>query len=346
MFRTLLSTFFVLTSACASAQTASVLTDRIARVDASTRLDDTGLKPWSLAFRFRLLDGDGHTTDEGTVDEVWGGGKRVRRVVKSKGYSAVYMRNEAGSFQSGATGGLPYLLELLIRQMVHPMPKPEEIAGLTPHMLKPEKGAVQADCIMLQPAKDVEAFQHIGVFPTYCLEPGKDLLLASYDYSTLTISRDGMGTFQHRVIPTEISVLLNRVKVAEAHLVSLKTGVEDKDFQPEAGMQEIHESTVVWKDGMPYPERIYAPNVHAPGGILTAHSLTAPVEIMVRVGPDGIVHGLRLLHTPDFRITDTGLEAVSRWRYKSYLVSGQAVTVEFPVYFRVTDVLGIHINAR
>lgn len=347
MFRTLLSIFLVLLGTIVHAQGSSVLSARLASLDAATALDDGSLKPWSMVVHFRLLDKDGRATDEGTIEELWAGPTRMRRSVKSTGYTSVYVRNDHGEFRTAGTSELPYALQVVERQMVHPMPRPEEVSGLRPQMVKLALETGPMDCIMLQPAKDVEPFQHIGVFPTYCTKQGQDLLVASYDYSTLAVSRVALGVFQKRIIATELNVTLNRVKVAEAHLVSLKTVVPtEADFTPEAGNPEIHESEVVWKNGMPYPERTYAPTVYAPPGILTAHSYTTPVVINIRIGTDGVVRSLRLVSTPDFRMTDVALEGVSRWRFKPYLVKGEAVSIDFPAYFLASEVPGIHIVVR
>jgi TonB family protein len=308
---------------------------RLQRADAATRLDDPELKPWYLKVNFSLFDDSGKLAEQGTLEEWWAGPSLYKRTITSPSYTSTTIVNKTGHFRTAGTPQTPFLLEQLERQIVHPMPGDSEVSGSSPQLQKPAEGSPPIDCVMLnQPLRGVP-FPQIGLFPTYCMVPGKDMVQVSYDYGSFMALRSAMGMFQKRVIPIDLALSLNRVQAVASHLVMLKVApLTDADFVAGTGMEPVDPQRVhaEYRDLKATQIANIAPVV--PVGVKPS-AMSEPVVVRVRLGTDGRVHFIRLVQTPDPLLATSAMAAVLRWTFEPHLVDGKPAEVEMniPVMF-------------
>jgi len=325
----------------AQAEDKAALQSRLQRADALTRLDDPALRPWYLKASFQLFDDTGKPSEQGTFEEWWAGPGLLKRTITSPSYTATTIINKDGSFQSAGSQSTPYVLELLERQIVHPLPGESEIAASAPQLIKENAGSAPVDCIMLTRSMRNLPYPAIGVFPTYCFDRDKDILHVDYDFGSFMAVRNSMGVFQQRIMPIDLTISMNRISAVSAHMLMLKTmPLTDADFVPAAGMekletQRVHLAYSAIKDSQLVNTAPVYPDAFHPG------SNAEPVVVHVTLGTDGRVHALRLESTPDTLLCSPAMNAVLHWSFKPYLLNGQPAEVEtnLPVLFTVRGVM-------
>jgi len=329
LFPLLLLTAFLCTTT-AHAEDKATLQARLDRVNKLTALDDPSLKPWTMKIIFQIDDDGGKLKEQGSIEEWWAGPSEYKISVFSPSYTATTIVNKDGRFHTAGTAETPYLIEVLERQMVHPMPHSGEVSGLAPETVKLEgiTGTVP-ECIML--GKDLRnvADPQLGLLPTYCLVPGKDLLQVSYDYGNLMVERKSMGMFQQKVMPVDVRIAINGVDAADSHLLALKAApLTDADFAvPASGMEHVDTPRVRVPFHTLYTEIVASPPRDAPFDV-KPDALSAPVQVHILIGTDGIVHYARLESTPDPRMAPPALWMASHLIFTPHREDGKLVDVE------------------
>lgn len=346
MIQKLLVLLLSVTCCCAlTAESGSDLRNRLQLLDDATRLDDGTLKPWYLKVNFTLFDDAGKQKDQGTLEEWWVAPDERKIVVTSATYNATLLWTKGGRFQTKKTGPLPYALETMERQYVHPLPRAEEVVGLTPVLMKADERAPKADCIMYQ-GNVTFSYSTIGLFPTVCLDPRSGSLRSTFDFATLSVVRESMAMFQHRVTPIDIKVSFNQaqtiaghVDVLTGHLTALATMHVDSAafWSPSNDMVPAETRLVKFADtNSDRPAAIFPP-LRLPIGVDPAIA-ARPVTFVVRIGTDGYVRSVRLLSAPNVKLAIAALNATVNTKWELTVREGKPVEVEEEVslYFRRT----------
>lgn len=328
--KTLLAFHLAAWTGGAMAQSSANLTARLHTAALESSIDAQGLLPWHLKLDIQLFDTKGKPTEQGTVEEWWGSPalRHVKYTMPS--FSGSFIENKDGLFMGG--GGLgPVIVDELLEQIVHPMPHEEDIDQSKPDLRKKKFGKVELDCIMLdQPLKNVDN-PPLGLFPTFCLDPGKNSLRITTEPGSIEFLRNRVGTFQKRLVSTEVSGNVDGVQVASAHVSSLATStLSDADFTPDATMKAVSRKSasisggemagmILEKVQPVYPAQAKQDHV---SGTVVLHAL---------IGRDGGVHSLHIISTPDSDLAIAAIAAVRKWRYKPFLVNGLPTEVDTTV---------------
>jgi hypothetical protein len=319
----------------AHADEKATLQARIDRVDAQTRLDDPALKPWYMKVNFQLYDAAGKPGEQGTFEEWWAGPSLYKRTVTSPSYTATLIVNKEGTFRTTGSVETPYLLDMLEKQLVHPIPPVADLTGLTPELMKTSPGL--PECIMYSRGVRGMAYPPSGIFPTFCMVPGKDILVASYDNGIFLLERGTMGGFQGRIVPVDVKVTLNlqgsvsieHHNALTSHMVAMKmTPLTDADFAVSLKDMEPVSDT---REKVPYSklkaEQTGVINAVVPSTV-NINKLSDPGQIQVVFGTDGHVRWMRLFSAPDPQLAAAAMAAVMQWTIKPYLINEKRVQVE------------------
>lgn len=305
----------------------AALTDRLKNAEVDTSLDDSKLAPWHLKLEIQYYDLKGKPTEKGTIEEWWAAPRQRVIAYTLPEYTGKYVQNSTGEFWSKAPGSPSYLANILLTQVVHPMPSDDKINQATPDLRKQSFGKVSLDCIMLtHPIKNV-AYLPLGLYPTYCFDTGKDSLRATYSLGSMSIVRNMMGTFQGHSVPTAMRINEGANAAASAQIVELKglhvdptQFVPSNDMQPTGSMAMISGSVMagtIMKKGAPvYPES--ARQRHMSGAVV----------LRALIGRDGRIQSLEIASTPDADLGLSALAAVQLWTYQPYLHNGEPIEVD------------------
>ena len=310
------------------AQDTAALVERLRRATAVNSIDDSQLKPWHLKMSFQLYDAKGNPTEKGTVEEWWAEPSKEKTVYTSPSYTSTEIHTKDGFYRSKGTPSVPSSLELIRRQVVHPMPSEREIAESRPDLRKETMGKVAMDCIMLgQPIKNV-AYAPLGLFPTYCFDHDKDSLRVSYEFGSQLTVRNRVGTFQQRSVVVEQTTTENSITAVSGHVDTLESAVpNEKEFVANEGLEKVRPNPALVASGVMAGLKLSGANPSYPE-TSRRNNISGPVVLRAVIGTDGHIHSLKVISTPDADLAIASLAAVRQWIYKPYLLDGEPVAVD------------------
>jgi TonB family protein len=313
----------------AFAQNTAALVERLNRAAAVNSIDDVQMKPWHLKLSFQLYDAKGSPTEKGAIEEWWAEPSKAKTVYTSPSYTSTEIRTKDGFYRSKGASYVPSLMELVLRQVVHPMPSERDIADSKPDLRKEAPGKTPMDCIMLaQQIKNV-AYAPLGLFPTYCFDRDTDLLRLSYNFGSQLVVRNKVGTFRQRTVVIDQTTVQNTTTEVSAHLDVLQSFVATEgDFAPSADLEEVKANDAAMvPSGVMAGQKISGVNPSYPENARRNH-ISGSVILRARIGDDGRIHSLKVIATPDADLAIAALTAVRTWTYKPYLLNGEPVEVD------------------
>jgi TonB family protein len=313
-------------SSCAALCQATDPAARIAAAAARSSLSAVDARPWHLKLDVTLFDKDGKNPTDGTI-EVWQQGANSKEVFTFGDSTTTRLQVGDHTYRSSTGPDIPYRATQVVDHILRPGPSEYEIAHSKPEQRAQLFGKLTYDCIMLsEPIKGV-ASTPFGLFPTYCLEPGKEFIRVSAENGTEVFGMDGIGQFLDHNVVTTLSVRDNKVLVATAKEEMLRTYVpQPDDFTPTPDMKPVGAAArmaggvlagrILKKVPPIYPES--AKQHHAEGTVI----------LRALIGRDGYVHSLTPITAIDPDLTLAAIFAVRQWTYEPYLLNGEPTDVD------------------
>jgi TonB family protein len=330
-FKQVVANLVVLT-ALASAFTAkaddpAAVRTRLEKATAVSSLDDLTSKPWHAKLSITLFDAKGKNPVDATI-EFWKSGDDWLRVITAGLNTETTLRHDGKTYGGVSGSGAPGFAEEVFQEFLHPGPLPIDFEDTTPELRKQNFGKVSLDCIMLsRPIKRV-AFAPLGLFPTYCLDPGTDHLRLSYDFGSRAVTINAGGKFLDRQVATQFSMSEGAIVVATAKVVSLATFNPSPDtFQPASQLAPVVTPVARISSGVMQGMRLSSLQPVYPEDA-RARGVTGTVVLRAIIGRDGHIHTLRVMSAPDPSLAISALAAVRQWTYRPYLLNGESTEVD------------------
>jgi TonB family protein len=294
------------------------LKDRLTAAGKTTAIDEAGLNPWYLKIEVQLYDEKGKPSEQGTAEEWWAAPGRDKRVYNLPSYKATEVRKDGRVFRSQGTSYPPTMLEQLLQQVVHPMPQSTEILTSEPEIRKLNFGKVPLECLMLsQPIKGLKSLP-IGLFPTYCFDPGKDSLRITYEFGTQLTVRNDIGRFQQKLVPIDVVVRSGELMMASGHVTALKgQAITGADLPTDGLIVERDQTVTLTREAMA-TKLLSRPDPKYPEGAKQRH-ISGTVVLHAIIGADGHIHKLNVVSSPDPELAVSSLAAVRKWTYTPHL---------------------------
>ena len=326
---------FAITAAPAVAmEDGSDLVARINRATAQASLVAIKQRPWHLKLDVTAFDRKGEKPQHGTVD-YWQSGESSRTTYMFGSSSSSTLETLGKVYFRSSGTDIPDIASEALAQVLEPGADPEEFKGSIPELRKQKFGKIPLDCIMLTLPERSREIPPLGLFPTYCMDPGKDGIRLTYNLGGETVIRNGMGTFLGQQVTTLLALLEGEVTIATAKVVELATYQPQPDeFQPAVDMRisnrEHIEGAVIAGKILTKTQPVYPVSARQRliGGTVVLHAI---------IGRDGHVHSLRPLSSDDPDLAISAIEAVRHWSYQPYLMNGQTTEVDttITVYFNL-----------
>jgi hypothetical protein len=312
----------------AKAQDEAALAARLHAAADANAIDGAGMSPWHLRMDVQLFDAKGKPGEQGKIEEWWGGPDARRVTFAFPSFGGTQLRNREGSFATKDGVYESGVLDDLLEQVVHPMPRDKEIDHATPELRKQKFGKVELECLWLaQPLKNV--FVPVGLFPTFCFDPGTNALRITTEAGALMFSHNRMEDFQGRSVAMDLTGRSPDGVRATAQVTTLESWTPvDGDFTTAAGMIPIAVNPVELSQQMV-------------GRALTTVSPMVPVGAMgtsgtmvfhAILGRDGRIHSLHLVSTPDASVAMSYAQAMRLWTYKPVVLNGVPTEVDTMIH--------------
>jgi TonB family protein len=310
----------------AHADNSAVLLERLRQAEVSSSLDTEDLKPWHLKLSVQIVGAKGQPAEQGDIEEWRTSPTDFQIAYTFPSYTAVEVRNKVSSSRTKDVGSPPFLLRLLLDQVVHPMPRSVDIEGTVPDLRKESFGKVPLECIMLDQKIKTVASPPFGLFPTYCFDPGETSLRFSYNFGSQMIIRNAVGRFQMRKVATDIRVIENKLDLATAHVSVLESNASITPPPIESNSLSVLDPAVNVGAGVMAGYKIGGTNPIYPDGAKNRH-VSGSVVIGALIGTDGHIHSMNLISVPDPELAISALTAVQTWTYTPYLLNGKPTEV-------------------
>jgi TonB family protein len=223
---------------------------------------------------------------------------------------------------------VPDFLELVLQQVVHPLPSEKSIAGAELSLQQHDFGKTEMDCIMQAQKVQNLLYPPLGFSPTYCLDHAQDSLRISYDFSSLMTARNQLGVFQGRKVVLDQATNLGSVVAITAHLDTLQeVPLTAGDLTPSADLEKADHKPVAISSGVATGLKISGEPPIYPDSAKRDH-VSGSVVLAARIGRDGRIHSLGIISTPRTDLAIASIAAVRQWTFKSFLLNGTPVDVE------------------
>ena len=296
--------------------------------EADTSLDVDGMPAWHLKMSVQLYDLHGKPAEQGTVEEWWAGPEKDKVIYKMPTFALTEVHNGGKTYLSDGSSYPPAMMELLLEQAVHPMPDMRDSDAAQLQAQKVNFGKAPLECIMLaQPIHGLKTVP-IGLFPTYCFDPGKDSLRVTFNFGTQLVIRNGMGRFRSKSVALDTTVKSGELTAASAHIFSLNSqdvGVADLSTD---GLIEEGTGTATPIDAKVMSGLL----VNRPDPVYPADAKTkertGTVILHAIIGRDGHIRRLTVVSSPYPDLAVSAIAAVRQWTYKPYRLNGAPVEIE------------------
>jgi len=300
---------------------------RLDRATALTALGSVDQKPWHLKLDVTVYDDAGKNPSAGSI-EMWKSGEDSRQVFTFG--TAVLTRIQHGReiYREGTTDPVSYRATEILEQILHPGPVPEDQTSSKPTMQVHKFGKIALDCIMLSQSVKDEDKLPLGLYPTFCLNQGTDIIRSSYNFGSRTVILNGLGAFLDHKVATQMDILSNSSLVATAKVTALSTYAPDPaQFATTPEMQHAYADAARVSGGVIAGNILTKAQPVYPDSARQNH-VTGTVVLHALIGRDGHVYALRPISSPDPDLTISAIAAVRQWRYKPYLLNGVPTEID------------------
>lgn len=331
-----ISCVFAITAAPAIAMDNSIdLIARINRATAQSSLVAIKQKPWHLKLDVTAFDDKGKNPQQGII-EYWQSGESSRTTYTFGASNSTSIKTSGNTYFRFSGPDMPDIASEALSQILEPGADPDEFKGSTPELRNQKFGKIMLDCIMLTLPEKSREVPPLGLFPTYCMDPGKDDLRLSYNFGSETVVRNRIGTFLGQHVTTILALIQGEITIATVKLVELTTYDPDPDeFKPAADMQISNQENV---EGSVIAGRILTKQQPVYPVSARARHVDGKIVLHAIIGRDGHIHSLRPVSSDDPDLAISAIDAVRHWTYKPYLLNGELTEVD------TTITVDFHLN--
>lgn len=288
----------------------------LAKQQAITGLEPTGVQPWHIVIAYDQFDEDGDNFNSGTFEEFWAGPARYKRIYKSWEFNQTEFGTDKGLFRLGDQRW-PKPAEQQVRsEIVDPFSYAETLQGFYARSFKQIFSGHEFQCVA------VEKDSALSDPSQYCFEPGTSILRYSHGDTWLQSAFNNIFQFQGRNVARQVEVTTGgkpHLKL-RIHTLEVISQLDEQDFTPPTNASG------------PLSDRISGVNVRTvkttfpqfPSALRNQHFT---VTLKIVIGRDGRVLSAHAISGPP-KAYKASEEAVRKWLFSPYLVLGRPVEVE------------------
>ena len=312
----------IATGAAIKAQTSGP-GEQLKRMEAATSLERDGLPSWHLRVSFDLYDVIcQRKLESGTIEEWWTSPHDQRIVVTSPSYNSSQLAVHPDKREA-------YLVNLLLKQVVHPIPPQSELTGIEVVTKDKEFGNVPLSCSLIVAAGTKPA-EYREDWPEFCFQPNTTVLRAHLDQGHFSDVRNRLASFLNTSVALDNELSYSGRTAITGHVDVLET-YHPVETHPAQNSPEPGSSAA--RGGASIPGSVQA------GRLLTKMPPSYPDAAKIRrvggtvvlcgvISKQGLISSLDVVSSPDPSLSDSALQAVKQWTYAPYLLNGTPTEVE------------------
>lgn len=279
-------------------------------------LQSPNLPPWHLVVSYEQFDGDGDNINSGVFEEYWVGPNKYKRSYKSDRFHQTDYGTSKGLFRQGDQQ-FPDPAQTQVRSaIVDPFSYPPTLGGVRGRNLVRTFSGYRLECTVIESDNSVVAAE-------YCFEPGGSILRYSRGEGWLQTVYNQTFSFQDRNVAREVDVTDGGKPFLKMRVEKIESlsAPDDAIFAPPANaagplgdrISGVIPKPINMSIQPKWPESLQHQNftvtaeivIGKDGRVITAHAVSGP--------PEG------------YKACE---DAVRKWTFAPYLVSGKPVEVE------------------
>ena len=299
--------------------------------------DYSTLKPWHLKATYQLYDDAGKPAEQGTY-EYWWASKHIYRsswTRESATYTEWHTADGKYSYQA-AGEALNFFEHKLETALLSPLTSAGE---LDPAKFRLDDHAVTApgsvvfcyNTVPVAPKEDTVQTPSSGLFPKYCFNTRKQLLLGIYSFGAQVVKFNAFTQIEGKNLARGVYFREGARDILAAQVDAIgASSPSDPALTPPLAAKtvridkvqigaEIAEDLLIKKVAPVYPQD--AKDAHIQGKVV----------LQAIIGIDGRVRDLQLLSAPNASLASSAFWSVSQRQYKPYLRNGEPTEVETTV---------------
>ncbi len=296
------------------------------------------LKPWHMKMDFQVIPSGEKKPMSGTMEEWHLGPEQWARIFKSPEQrltGSEWSVSETSQFQSkpNKVGFEHRLLVLRVaRPVIDPLYQAANVqSDYEMDVKRVTTAGVTLNCVsVIDPQRYADQTNPDWLFPTMCFDNDYHLRLTAT--SDTTVQFEDLQPFAGRTVARDVKVLFNGALIAEMKVTLLESLADANADLVKPAKDAISEPYTI-EPGHPKPVSVYEVGASVPlmpNGFPFRGSFPIPITIH----KDGTVKA-RNEDTIFWNqnLKDALISAVSKWKYKPYLVDGQPVDLAWTVVY-------------
>lgn len=287
------------------------------------------LKPWHLKAAYQLYDDKGEPTEQGTY-EYWWASPTVYRSSWTRGKNVYTDWHTSDGHRWERTGdGLDYFEYGLQSRLLSPLPDAEERDPRENYFDQRtvKLGETRMPCIMIVPNMPSHVDVPMGLFPTYCFDPGRPILRTSSSFGAVSVVYNRIARVQNRFLAEDITEYEGAHKILSSEVNTVEgLRPDDPALTPPPDAKTDKVGAVVVGSSIMQGNRIGGPMPVYPQDAKDSRA-EGMVVLKAVIGRDGRIHNLKVAAAPWPSLVASAMVAVSQWTYKPYLLNGEPVDV-------------------
>lgn len=292
------------------------------------------LKPWHMKVDYQLYDDKDQPGDAGTFEYWW-----VSKDLNRSSWTVNGATHTTWSAMDGTrcysklTKNVSFLEYRIKTALLSPLPESSDY-GDNKNQLELEYvkfSDIKLPCIKVLPEMTKfgsHANIPVGLFPTYCFDTSKPILLMNFSYGSLSTSMSQLVKFQEHYLPKQIDIYEGKHKLVSAKVSSIES------------IQPNNPALVPPADALTSTQQCVSIGAGVMAGMIQKKEfpvypgdakdsrISGTVVLRATIGIDGNIHELKVVSAPWPSLAASALRAVSHWRYQPYLLNGKPVEVD------------------
>jgi TonB family protein len=291
-------------------------------------------RPWHLKANYQIFDADGNQEQSGVLEEWSAGPKKSRTSYAGAGFNQTVYVGATGRAVTGDVGEPPMQLQMAKDYLMRPLPSDNFVAKLSYDARNQKLGSVEMRCVEPKPTSDEFAREAMKdevpggagmMVPTTCFNKGLAAVRMERAQSPL------VALFNH-VEDAGGQYVAKSIEIGDGGVPLVNLSVTALDFPksiPEAELASpagaVTDSPQAVGAGVMAGYRIGGEAVRYPMAA-KEQRLQGLVILAAKIDKSGKIADLKLIAGPKV-LRDAAVQAVKTWKYKPYLLNGQAVAV-------------------
>jgi TonB family protein len=294
-------------------------------------LSSPDMKPWHLKATYQTFDDKSAPKDQGTFELWWADPGKYKFSYTSAGLNQVAYRNGTDTRMTGDIKWPPAPELFIAQKLLNPLMSPDDAKAQRFSASDVKFEGLEMKCLHFVPQSSSSTLAVASSLPAYCFGKGGPELRADASFGEMQTVYNNIVEISGHYVAKQIRLGQHGHALLDVDIVALDSmpAISDADFSPPADALPAPPRKIMVSAGVLQGNKLSGVPPQYPYEARSNH-IQGTVVIQVTVTATGEIGEMRIESGPP-PLQRAALDAVKTWRYKPYLLNGEAVQVESQV---------------